>query len=133
MGRVLQWAPQKQVLACFIALAQFRLQIVRLRPNILGLGAWSAGDASGEAPRAERHIARFTDMEGTDLHNGASTVPRRHLEALEIVRFPHDILVTADSRPSCNIPKPAYLLDCNTGECVWKTGRKGIVLAHSSQ
>ena len=118
LSRILQLAPQKQVLTCFIALDQSRLQIARLRPNIFGLGAWSASDASGAGPNAERHIARFTDMEGTDLHNGASTVPRRHLEALVVVRLPDHLLVRANSRPSRNIPKPTYLLDCNSGECV---------------
>ena len=118
MGRVLQLSPKEQVLACFIALAQFCLQIVRFRPNILGLGAWAASDASGAAHGAESHIARLSAMKGTHLHDDASTVAGCQLDSLEIVRFPYDMTVTSDGRPSRNIPKPAYLLGCNSGECV---------------
>ena len=116
LSRILQLAPQKQVLACFVAFDQSRLQIARLRPNIFGLGAWSAGDASGEAPRAERHIARFTAMKSSDLNNGASTVPRCHLEALEVVCLPYHLFITANGRPCRDIPQPAYRLDCNSGK-----------------
>ena len=128
MGRVLQLSPKEQVLACFIALAQFRLQIVRLRPNILCLGAWAASDASGAAHGAESHIARLSAMKGTHLHDGASTVAGCQLDSLEIVRFPYDMIVTADGRPSRNIPKPAYLLGCNSGNAFKNNQERSIAL-----